>query len=79
MNSRAGADYRAQDIRGRYAFDYISDHKEWIDSGHFNDEVRARLKGIMTNYILNTSYLWYLVSIQLKVCQGTGQVDLTNS
>lgn len=40
-----GADYRAQDTSGRCAFDYIKDHKEWIDSGHFNDEVRARLKG----------------------------------
>ena len=39
-----GADYRAQDKSGKCAFDYISDHKEWIDSGHFSDEVRARLK-----------------------------------
>ena len=41
-----GADYRLQDLSGKCAFDYILDHKEWIESGHFNDEVRARLKGI---------------------------------
>ena len=43
-NIITGANYRAQDISGKCAFDYISDHKEWIDSGHFSDEVRARLK-----------------------------------
>ena len=47
-----GADYHVQDISGKYAFDYIRDHKEWVDSGHFNDEVRARLKGEIANYLL---------------------------
>ena len=46
-----GADYRAQDVTGKCAFDYIRDHKEWIDSGHFSDEVRARLKGEIANYL----------------------------
>ena len=40
-----GADHGAQDLSGNYAFDYIQDHKEWIDSGLFNDEIRAKLKG----------------------------------
>ena len=46
-----GADYRAQDISGKCAFDYIRDHKEWVDSGHFTDEVKARLKGEIPNYL----------------------------
>ena len=46
-----GADYHAQDATGKRAFDYIRDHKEWIDSGHFSDEVKARLKGEIANYL----------------------------
>ena len=47
-----GADYQAQDQSGNCAFDYIKDHKEWIDSGYFNDEIRARLKGKFLNTII---------------------------
>lgn len=46
-----GADYLAQDTSGKCAFDYIRDHKEWVDSGHFTDDVKARLKGEILNYL----------------------------
>lgn len=61
MYNIIGADYRAQDTSGKYAFDYISDHKEWIDSGHFGDEVKARLKG--ENLIANYTTLIYNIII----------------
>ena len=32
-------------ISGLTAFDFITDYEEWVDSGHFSDEMRARLKG----------------------------------
>ncbi len=40
-----GADYHLKDTQGKCAFDYVTDHQEWIDSGHFTDEIRALLKG----------------------------------
>ncbi len=33
------------DVHGKCAFDYVNDHKEWMDSGHFSEEVKAILKG----------------------------------
>ena len=45
IESDVGADYRAQDLSGNCAFDNIQDHKEWIDSGHFDEEISAMLKG----------------------------------
>lgn len=30
---------------GLTAFDYITDFEEWIDSGYFSEEIKARLKG----------------------------------
>ena len=30
---------------GLTAFDFILDYDEWIESGYFSDEIRARLKG----------------------------------
>ena len=41
----AGSDYWVKDYTGSYAFDYIADHREWMDSGFFPEDVRARLKG----------------------------------
>lgn len=40
-----GADCHAVDIRGKCPFDYVDDHEEWIESGHFPDDIRALLKG----------------------------------
>lgn len=41
----SGADCHATDVTGKCAFDYVMDHEEWIDSGHFSDDIRALLKG----------------------------------
>ena len=41
----AGADLHAVDCRGKRPFDYVEDHEDWIDSGHFSDDIRALLKG----------------------------------
>ena len=40
-----GADCHALDVKGKYPFDYVEDHNEWVESGHFQDNVRALLKG----------------------------------
>lgn len=32
-------------VAGLTAFDYIVDFEEWIDSGYFSEEIKARLKG----------------------------------
>jgi hypothetical protein len=32
---------------GLTAFDYIVDFEEWIECGYFNEEIKARLKGII--------------------------------
>ena len=40
-----GVDIRLQDAYGKSAFDYITDYEEWIDSGFFTEDTRARLKG----------------------------------
>ena len=32
-------------MTGLTAFDFIMDYDEWIECGHFTDEIRARLKG----------------------------------
>ena len=40
-----GADYWSKDTSGRCAFDYVKDHEEWIGSGYFSEEIRAKLKG----------------------------------
>lgn len=41
-----GADCHARDVSGKRPFEYIKDHEEWIDSGHFSDDTRALLKGL---------------------------------
>lgn len=43
----AGADCHALDSKGKHPFDYVQDHEEWINSGHFSDDIRALLKGII--------------------------------
>ena len=35
-------------IQGMTAFDFVVDYDEWIECGYFNDEIRARLKGVFT-------------------------------
>lgn len=40
-----GADVTDIDVFGKTAFDYITDHEEWIESGYFTEDTRARLKG----------------------------------
>ena len=32
---------------GLTAFDFVMDYEDWIESGYFNDEIKARLKGIV--------------------------------
>ena len=39
------ANVRARNAQGLTAFDFIMDYDEWIESGYFTDEIRARLKG----------------------------------
>ena len=43
---------------GLTAFDYIVDFEEWIDSGYFSEEIKARLKG---GQILDKTWLTVLV------------------
>jgi ankyrin repeat protein len=45
-----GADYTSTDAYGKAAFDYIKDHDEWMDSGYFTDNIRARLKAYSLKY-----------------------------
>ena len=55
-----GSDYWAKDYTGSYPFDYIADHGEWMDSGFFPEDVRARLKGGQVKarrYVTVTVYL----------------------
>lgn len=33
-----------KDVTGRCAFEYITDHEEWIQSGLFSSEVISKLK-----------------------------------
>ena len=40
-----GANVRSRNAQGLTAFDFIMDYDEWIESGYFTDEIRARLKG----------------------------------
>ena len=40
----AGADIDMKDVTGRCAFEYITDHEEWIQSGLFSSEVISKLK-----------------------------------
>ncbi|PVD34056.1 hypothetical protein C0Q70_05318 [Pomacea canaliculata] len=40
-----GANVRQKNAQGLTAFDYITDFEEWIDSGYFSEEIKARLKG----------------------------------
>jgi len=54
MSSCTGADCRAQDTFGKYPFDYIRDTEEWMDSGYFSEEVRARLKGNSQNLLFKS-------------------------
>lgn len=39
-----GANVRHKNGQGLTAFDYIVDFEEWIDSGYFSEEIKARLK-----------------------------------
>ncbi|KAL8614249.1 hypothetical protein ACOMHN_026466 [Nucella lapillus] len=39
-----GANVRQKNGQGLTAFDYIVDFEEWIDSGYFSEEIKARLK-----------------------------------
>ncbi|KAK7491465.1 hypothetical protein BaRGS_00017294 [Batillaria attramentaria] len=39
-----GANVRQKNGHGLTAFDYIVDFEEWIESGYFSDEIKARLK-----------------------------------
>ncbi|ESO91608.1 hypothetical protein LOTGIDRAFT_233395 [Lottia gigantea] len=39
-----GASVRHKNMQGLTAFDYIVDFEEWIESGYFTDDVKARLK-----------------------------------
>ena len=48
-----GADYKCKDSSGMCALDYILDYEEWMDCSHFNDDMRARLKG--ENYCVDAS------------------------
>ena len=58
MLSCTGADCRAQDAFGKCPFDYIRDTGEWMDSGYFSEEVRARLKGTYFTKPLFKSWLY---------------------
>lgn len=39
-----GADYSCCDVNGKTAFDFIKDYDEWMESGYFTQDTRARLK-----------------------------------
>lgn len=39
------ANVRSRNTQGLTAFDFIMDYDEWIETGYFTDEIRARLKG----------------------------------
>ena len=39
-------------MHGKCPFDYVKDHREWIDSGYFNEEINARLKGMLMHCLL---------------------------
>jgi hypothetical protein len=39
-------------ITGLTAFDYIVDFEEWIESGYFSEEIKARLKGMFDNLLI---------------------------
>jgi hypothetical protein len=39
-------------ITGLTAFDYIVDFEEWIESGYFSEEIKARLKGLLNNLVI---------------------------
>lgn len=38
-----------KDVLGKAAFDYIADHKEWIESGFFTETTQAQLNGKTPN------------------------------
>ena len=38
-----GADVHCKDVLGKTGFDYIADHKEWIESGFFTEATQAQL------------------------------------
>ena len=52
-----GADCRARDAFGKCPFDYIRDTEEWMDSGYFSEEVRARLKGTSNTPLFSHDYM----------------------
>ena len=62
-----GSDYWAKDYTGSYPFDYIADHGEWMDSGFFPEDVRARLKGGQVKARRHNDYAmhYYCVSLFL--------------
>ena len=42
-----GAFVDIRDAVGKYAFDYIRDYEEWIQSGHFTVDIVTKLRGIV--------------------------------
>ena len=67
-----GADYKCKDSSGMCALDYILDYEEWMDCSHFNDDMRARLKG--ENYCVDASCPIQCRCLQDRVRKLTGCV-----
>ncbi|XP_064395314.1 alpha-latrocrustotoxin-Lt1a-like isoform X2 [Halichondria panicea] len=59
-----GSNCQQMDVHGKCAFDYVNDHKEWMDSGHFSEEVKAILKAYSLKHAKD---LVYSISKVVKV------------
>ena len=77
-----GADCRARDAFGKCPFDYIKDTEEWMDSGYFSEEVRARLKGTSNAPLFSHDYMlacsFYPDSIWPEASKRPDQVHITS-
>ena len=59
-----GADTHCKDALGKTGFDYIADHKEWMESGFFTGATQAQLNSKYQKLEITTCHCNMYYSLQ---------------